>query len=260
MPIGWMAAAAGGSALIGAWGSQEAAKTQAGAANHAADVQLGMFNRTRSDLQPYMDAGSYSLQDLMYGLGLPSGLKGAQGGTPGSESISQIPGQASVSKGMFTQPFGMEQFEASPAYKFNLEQGMDAINKQAAARGSYYEPATLRDVARFSQGLASNEFQNAFSNYNTNLGNIWSRLSSISGGGQNAAAGVGNAGIQTGQNMGNSFMNAGNAQAAGSVGTANAVTGAVGNFQNAYLMNQILAGNQAGSVGPKSPMAFPSDY
>ncbi len=150
--------------------------------------------------------------------------------------------------GMLTKPFGMEDFQQSPAYQFNLDQGTKAIEKASAKRGNFYAPATLQDISKFSQGLASNEFQNAYSNYNTNIGNIWNRLYSLSAGGQNAAANMGGFGTTVGSQIGNNLIGAGNAQAAGTVGAANAYTGAANNLTNQYMMQQILANNQRSSV------------
>lgn len=155
--------------------------------------------------------------------------------------------------GMLTKPFGMSDFQESPAYQFNLSEGEKAINKSAVARGKFYAPSTLQDISKYSQGVASNEFQNAYSNYNTNMGNIWNRLSTLSGGGQNAAGNLGSNASQVAGQVGNNIIGAGNAQAAGQVGAANAISGGVGSAYNNYLMQQILAGNQQSSIPGSNP-------
>lgn len=203
-----------GSALLGSRASKSAADTQASAAGHAADISKEMFDQTRSDLMPYQQAGTMALSELQ----------------------SRLP--------ELTKPFSLQDFTASPAYQFNLEQGQKAIDKAAAARGAFYQPGTLQDISRFSQGLASNEFQNAFSNYNTNLNNIWNRLYGLTGTGQNAAAQTGGFAQGAATNIGADITGAANARAAGTVGVANALTGAAGTGVNAYLMNQILSRNQ----------------
>lgn len=157
-------------------------------------------------------------------------------------------GSSNPQFGMLTKPFGMEDFQASPAYQFNLSEGEKALNKASASRGKFYAPGTLQDIAKYSQGLASNEFQNAFSNYNTNMGNIWNRLSTLSGGGQNAAGNLGTNATQVAGQVGNNIIGAGNAQAAGQVGAANAISGGFGNAYNSYLMQQILGQNQQSSI------------
>jgi hypothetical protein len=52
-------------------------------------------------------------------------------------------------------------------------------------------------------------------------------LSGIASIGQNAAAGVGNAGMQMGQNIGGIMQNTGQARAYGTLGSANAWSGAL---------------------------------
>ena len=149
-------------------------------------------------------------------------------------------------------PFTLANFQESPAYQFNLQQGMEAINKQAAARGMRYAPATLRDLGQFAQGTASNEFMNAYNMYNQNQANIWNRLSQVSGMGQQAAAGLGAAGLGVGQQIGSNIMGAGNAIAAGQIGQANAFQGGLGGVYNAYLMSQIMR-PQGGGIPANSP-------
>jgi hypothetical protein len=171
------------------------------------------------------------------------------GRTP--DSVQAAP-QTNLPAGYLTKPFSMQDFQESPAYQFNLQQGQKAIENAAAKNKTLYAPATLQDIGRFSQGLASNEFQNAFSNYNTNLNNIWSRLYAMSGSGQNAAAQLGGFGTTVAGQMGDTITSGAASQAAGRVGAANAISGGVGTGVNAYLMNQFLQGSQAPSVSLRS--------
>lgn len=205
--------------LLGANAASDAANTQAGAARYAADLQKAQFDTTRADLAPYRKAGTLALKDL-------------QGRLP-----------------ELTAPFDLSKFQESPAYQFNLDQGMKALNKGAAARGQFYNPATLQDIAKFSQGLASNEFQNAFSNYQTNNANIWNRLYGLTGLGEQAATQTGALGATAAGNIGNALTGGANAQAAGQIGVANALSGALGGVGNAFLLNKILAQGQQPIVG-----------
>lgn len=275
MPFAIGGAILGGAALSGI-ASNKAAKTQANAANQATQVQQGMFDKTTANLSPWLQGGNVSLQALMQGLGLggnaaptvdwnrylrenpdvaasatyagdPAAHYEKYGKGEGRQVFMSDPQDFGIASGSLIKPFGLEDFKASPAYQFNLEEGRKAIDKAAAARGKYYQPSTLQDIAKFSQGLASNEFQNAYNNYNTSIGNIYSRLANLSGSGQNAAAQLGGFGAQTAGAIGNNLIGAGNAQAAGTIGAANAVTGAANQGYNAYVLNQILGRNQAGT-------------
>jgi hypothetical protein len=216
--IGIGLAIAGGLGLVGsamgADASRSAANTQADAAKQASQTQLQMFNQTQANLQPYMQAGVTPLSQL-----------GQQFGT------ANAPGN---------QPFGMQQFQQSPAYQFNLQQGQMAIDKAANARGNYYAPQTLQDISKFSQGVASGEFQNAFSNYNTNQNNVFSRLNQLAAGGQNAAANLGGLRAGVGESIGGNQIGAGNALAAGQIGQANALAGGLSGLGNNALLYSLL--------------------
>jgi hypothetical protein len=182
-----------------------------------------MFGQTQANLQPWMQAGTQSLAQLGQGL------------QPG---------------GMFTHQFGLQDFQASPAYQFNLQEGQKAIDKAAAARGNLYAPQTLQDISKYSQGLASNEFQNAFQNYRSSVGDVYNRLFNISQGGQSAAAGLGTAGQAYAGNVANLGMAGAQAQAQGTLGAYGSLQDIISGGTNAYIMNQILSQNQApSSVG-----------
>lgn len=225
--MSWVAVAVGGGAILGLAGgvmgadaSRSAANTQADATRNATAVENQQFNQTQTNLAPWLQSGQTSLAELSQQFG------GA--GSPGNT------------------PFGLQQFQASPAYKFNLDQGMQAINKGANARGNFYAPQTLQDLSKFAQGTASNEFQNAFSNYNTQNNNLFTRLQNLSGSGQNAAAQLGGFGAGVAGQVGSNMIGAGNAQAAGIVGQANAIGGAGAGVYNAAIMQQILGQQQNG--------------
>jgi hypothetical protein len=51
-------------------------------------------------------------------------------------------------------------FQAGPAYNFNMEQGLEAINRRRAAGGMLDSGNADRDAQTFGAGLASNEHQN----------------------------------------------------------------------------------------------------
>lgn len=302
------AIAAIGAALVGgamsADASQNAADTQAQGGKAAANTQLGMYQNTQANMQPWLQAGNLSLEKLQYLMGIGDPMAGARDaaaqaagikkptmqdaeaehlashiktfgrgyGVDSDMSAKQAQTQQIYDRmmgeynqqlsqldvkpdpsfgsmyGSLTKPFGMEDFQASPAYQFNLDEGTKALNKAAAARGQYYAPATLQGIAKYSQGVASNEFQNAYSNYNTNMGNIWNRLSTLSGGGQNAAANLGTNATAVAGQVGNNITGVANAQAAGQVGAANAMNNGMSNAYNAYLTNQILSQNQQSTV------------
>lgn len=209
---------------ISSQGSKKAANTQANAGSAAANAALSMFNQTRESLYPWMQTGKTDLLKL-------------------NELAGFMPDGSYNPNAPLVKPFGLEDFQASPAFNFNLEQGKLAIDKASAARGKFYAPSTLQDIARYSQGLASNEFQNAFSNYNTAQKSIWDRLYSLQAQGQNAAANTGAFGANASNQIGNALMQAGNAQAAGIVGQSNALNSGLSGMMNAFTTNGSMGGN-----------------
>lgn len=79
----------------------------------------------------------------------------------GVNALAQYPTAAAPS---YT-PFGMEQFNADPGYQFRMSEGLKALERSAAARGILSSGQTLKDITRFGQDTASQEYQNAFSRY-----------------------------------------------------------------------------------------------
>lgn len=285
----------GGAAALGAGASLLGASKQADATDRASRISEAQYNQTRQDLEPWRQAGTTSLSELMYRMGLSPNRTGASapsrdqfmtapspagsfekfgaGGMPfGSTLDTQgnvvLPGGQSTAPGFdqsgfdaatakfnagnqnasqdpnfgsLTKSFGLNEFQQSPAYQFNLQEGEKAINKGASARGNYYAPQTLQDIGKYSQGVASNEFQNAYGNYNTNMNNIWNRLYGLSGAGQSAANQTGAYGASTANQVGQNMIGGANAQAAGLIGGANAIAGGVGNYYNNQLMQQVLS-------------------
>lgn len=131
--------------------------------------------------------------------------------------------------GYLTQTFGPEQFAAGmdPGYQWRLQQGAQGVmNTAAAGSGSLSGPA-LRALMETNQGMASQEYGNAFNRFQTQQGNIFQRLTSLAQTGQNAAAGVGSNAIATGGNIGANITGGANAAAAGQIGAANAWGGAL---------------------------------
>ena len=196
-----VAAAVIGSAVVGAAGSAyagkqsgKAAKTQAASADRASQIQQENFEQTRKDLMPYKQAGDTSLSQLMGQMG---------------------------SNGYFNQTYTGQDIYSDPSYQFRLQQGQDAIQSSAAAKGGLLTGATLKALQNYGQESASQEYSNAYNRFNADQTNRYNRLSNLVGIGQNAAAQVGNAGAQTAQAVANNTMAGANSIAAGQVASAN---------------------------------------
>ena len=172
----------------------KAAKTQAASADRASQIQQENFEQTRKDLMPYKQAGDTSLNQLM--------------------------GQMTPD-GYFNQTYTGQDIYSDPSYQFRLQQGQDAIQSSAAAKGGLLTGATLKALQNYGQESASQEYSNAYNRFNADQTNRYNRLSNLVGIGQNAAAQVGNAGAQTAQAVANNTMAGANSIAAGQVASAN---------------------------------------
>jgi hypothetical protein len=158
-----------------------------------------------------------------------------------------------------------------PGFQFRLQQGTDAIQRSAAAKGNLLTGGTAKDLMDYGQNSASNEYGNV---YNRALGeyqqryNIfqqhqadqYNRLASIAGLGQtavgqlnsagsNAAGNIGNILLTSGQQQANQLNNAAAARASGYVGGANAWGSTLGNLGN-YASLAALLGGFGGGQGP----------
>src|SRR4029077_20038566 len=87
--------------------------------------------------------------------------------------------------------------------------------------------SALKDLMSYNQGLASQSFGNAFNSSQRQKGNIYSRLSGLAQLGQNAAANTGQQGTALAGQSAQSAQNIGTAQAGGTVGAANALSGSL---------------------------------
>lgn len=187
------------------------------------------------------------INNFLAGVGALPGMNGSQGtGTstdPNALNINpDLGGFGSLSKPIeMTQEF----LESTPGYKFNLEQGMKAVNNSLASRG--LSGAAMKGAARFATGLADNTYQNQFSNAVTNQTNQFNRLASLMGVGQSSAATQGNIGTQVASNIGSSLIGGGNAAAAGILGGNNALTGGMQSASNMYMLNQLMQGMYGGN-------------
>lgn len=142
--------------------------------------------------------------------------------------------------GSLMRDFSMADFEADPGYEFRKSEGMKGLENSAAARGGLLSGAALKAIQRYGQDLASQEYGNAYQRYNANQTNRYNRLAGVVNTGQGATNQVQNAASQFGQQQGSNIIGAGNAQAAGMVGSANAWNNAIGTGTNIYQQNKMM--------------------
>jgi hypothetical protein len=227
VPWGFAAAAVGtiASSAIGASGAESAASQQAGAAKNAQAISQNEFQTITGQEQPYMNAGYSSLGQLNYLMG--QGGKTNPDGTPITSSAGGY--------GSLATPFTADNFkQMSPAYQFQMQQGQQGVLSGDSSGQGALSGAALKDLTGYNQGMANTSFNNAFNQYQTQQGNIYSRLSNIANLGQNAASNTGQQGTALAGQAAQSAQNIGNAYAGGTVGAANALSGGASSLGGLY--------------------------
>jgi len=258
-----IAAATIGSAIVGGIVASEsassAANAQTDAANLSAQEQRAARDQLTQLLSPYRNAGIPALQAQMdlLGIGGSAAVAGTQDwagylqanqdvaqafssdpniqqqfGTPEAyaqwhyqnygqnegRQVSTTGGQDAVT-GAQAQQTAISQFEQSPMFQALAAQGESAILQNASATGGLRGGNTQGALAQFRPALLNQQIQQQFSN-----------LSGLTSIGQNAAAGVGNAGMTAASNISNAYTQAGQAQAGSALATGNAINNALGSI------------------------------
>ena len=188
------------SAAVGIYSSDKAADAQVDAARQSSATQMAMFNQTRADNMPWMQAGKGGLNALMQ-------LYGMQGDGAGGWNHSG------------NNDGAMAMLQQDPSYQFRLQQGQGVLENSAAARGGMLSGNALRALSDYGQNTASQEY-----------GNIANRFAGLAGVGQGSAQYIGQAGMNTGAGVGANQVMAGQARASGYMGRYGAVNNATDQF------------------------------
>jgi hypothetical protein len=166
--------------IINAIGASQAAQAQQRNVQQALDLQREMYRQQRSDQAPFLQAGYTSLGDLM--------------------KLKDNP----------------DSIQNSAAYQFRLSEGQKALERSAAARGGLASGGFMKGMARFGQGLASDEY-----------GNQWNRLMGLANMGQGSANQLGGDSSHYADSGSSLYGAMGNAEAAGITGAYGGAAGAV---------------------------------
>lgn len=278
MPPALIAGAATiGGALISSGGAKSAANAQAQANAQAIAEQRRQFDLVQQLLAPYVQAGNAGLSNLLaitgaapsqtnwqaYAQSNPALMQAfqAQGGgrtinMPGMFGQEfNIPGQdlatfaqqwqqkndpnadlsAFQTGGIQAQQQAIAQLEQSPTFQALARQGEQGILQNASATGGLRGGNVQGALAQFRPAMLNQQIQQQIKNF--------AGLASL---GQNAAAGTGNAGISTGENISNLLSDTGQARAYGALGGGLALGNAVAGL-GTQLGN--LLGGSGGGLG-----------
>ena len=145
--------------------------------------QQSARDRLYSDSAGYRDAGTNALQQLMAMLN--------QGAAPTMQDVQNEPG-----------------------YQFGLQQGKNALEGSAAAKGGLYSGQALKELNQFGNDYASTKYNDAWNRTQQDYSNRWSRISGLVNMGQQENARVSSADQAYANNIGSLAQN--NAQRQGS--------------------------------------------
>jgi hypothetical protein len=266
--MGFLGPAIGaGTAILGGFlGSQaanKAAQLQATGATQAGNLAQAAGQQAQGYQQQQLGAATAGMA--------PYTAAGA-GATSQLSSLLQPGGYlASTWNQQFQAPTA-EQAAATPGYQFTLQQGTQALNRGAAARGDLLSSGAAKQLEQYGTGLANQTYNDVYNramgqyqtNYQTfrnNQADLFNRLYGASEQGlaatsdlsrmrQAAAENYGRLGMTSAQWQGQDILNAAEARAQGVLGAAGAWRGALSNVGGAAMaMPNINFGGWGGGGG-----------
>ena len=201
--------------LFGMNAADDAADAQVNATRMATEESRRQYNQSRTDMAPWREAGVNALSQLQT-------LMSPEGG--------------------LMNPYSPENLQDDPGYQFGMAEGEKAINRNMKARGMYNSGAALKAINRFGQDYAGTKYNEAFNRDQVSKNAIYNMLAGQSGMGQSTASQVASMGMQNANQIGNYMLQGGNARAAGIVGGANSMIGALDDISSHQRMLQLLGG------------------
>lgn len=149
-------------------------------------------------------ANATQLQERMYNEAIERGKPFYETGVEGVGRLRDL-------AGLSEDPAAVQAaLEADPSYKFRLGQGQQAIERAMAAQGKTLDPEATKALIGYNQDFAGQEYGNLFNRLSAISGMGQAQQGQMAGLGQNYASNVGN--LQT--SLAQSLYGAKSAQAA----------------------------------------------
>lgn len=194
--MSFVAAAIVGSTVVSGVIQSKAAKSAAGqqaaSAQQGIDEQRRQFDALQVLMKPYVGTGTTAL-------GQQAALIGVSGPEAQQKAINAL--------------------QQGPEFNALVQQGEQGILQSAAATGGLRGGNVQGALAQFRPQVLSSLIEQQYN-----------RLGGLATAGQNAAVGVGNAGMQVGSNISNLFAQQGAAQAGGTLASGQAWGNAIGSL------------------------------
>jgi len=182
--------------------------------------------------------------------GAPGGSINPVTGTPNSSTTSG-------GYGSLMNPYNPSTFFLSPDYNFLMSQGSAAINRASAAGGNTGGTGAVENSLKFASGLASTDYNQAFTNSLAAQAQQFNLLQSTVNGGNVATQSTVNAGNSATSALGSAATGYGNAGAAGTIGGANAWSSGLNSVGNTATSGALAVSNpNSPFYNPNSPLFF----
>ena len=274
-------AASAASSAMQASAAKKAAKGQQQSADEAIALQREQWQQGREDIAPWRQAG-------VRALGQFEAL--ARQGPP---QFDRFQGPEALAPGQFAfKPPTAADMMQDPGYQFRLQQGSQALERSAAARGGLLSGGFARNAQEYGQNMASQEYgqvygrrmgenqlrygralaqnQSAYeralqrytTNYNSGMGQWQARLTpwqTLAGGGQTASNNLATLGGNYASQVGSILAANANAQAGSQMAQANAwgnfATNTANALGDAYGMWSWQRNNPASTIPPQDDIA-----
>lgn len=184
-------------AVIGGKGAKKAAQQQAQAYQQGIDEQRREFDASQARFKPYSDFGLASMGSLSDLLGLNGNDK---------------------------QGISIDALKQSPGFTSRYNTGVDTILQNGSATGGLRGGNIQNSLANFGSGLLGDV-------YNTQVGNLTNGV----GIGSGTVTTLGNLGQQNANQISSLLGQKGGAQAAGTLGQANAWSNGINDIQKQLM-------------------------
>lgn len=260
---GIMAVSTIGGSLLSSNAAKSAGQQQSDAAKEAAALQLAASREQMPVIKDIYGNNRQALNNL-YNQNWVNAQPYQALGVTGTNQLSDL-----ANSGYFSKQFGPADLYSnlSPNYEFMKGQGLGAVTQQLNVGGGGSN--IVRGATKFAEDYASNAYQQAFNNFQTQRTGIYNTLSGLAGIGQQAnvtqsnlasnlmgnqtstasALGTGLTNLATGgaAAAAGGITGAAQANASGTVGSANAISSGLSGLSNTYALSSLLA--------PKTPIA-----
>lgn len=246
------------SGLIGANAATTASKQQVAAEQQALATQTQAGNVATQANAPYNQVGTGAINSLANLYGIPYAATGtglASTSPQGITTPANVNAAVSSPGGQTVANAAMNQFTNTPDYQFAFQQGLQAMQRSAAAGGTLISGGQQKAGQEFGQGLATQQY-----------GNYFNRLLSLSQIGQGAAGATASNAITSGNSIANTTGAIGASQAAGTTGAATALSsglsGVSSSVMNSLLLSRLGLGGAATLATPvgTAPSSSLSSY